>query len=531
MKETMCTHLAKRGSTYYYRRKTPLELVHLFGKEVMKSLSTKERKLAEIMVRKLGSDYDMLFAEASANLAQGLNKPSPEPTYQPIRKTTPAFAVGLDIDDAEIYASRYLKHLRAKREHAAANSELSNFNALLDDVLDEARDHLKHGVHFSGDSTRQMWKSEAQIKAIEALRNHASLPYVDMEFRTQGIHSPLPSKAPTNLVNSSATLTSLITKWAAERKPTAKTVDKMRMIIKRFEEVVGVIAIDRITKRDAVTFKDALLAGGSTAVNVNQYLRQLHSLLSFAINQAIMDTNPASGVKVMVKQSAKEMRLPFDLPALTAIFNSPIYAAGVRPVGGKLEAAYWLPLMALYTGARVEELCQLNTSDIYQESYLDAYDKKIDVWVFHLTDEGDEHRLKNTGSKRRVPVHKTLIDLGFIKYLQAIKIGRIFPALTPAAGYGTLSANWSKWFGQYLRKSILIENKKMVFHSFRHNFKDYARTAGIATEVHNALTGHSSGDVADNYGSDMYPLRPLVEAMQLYKVTGLVLPSSSIRSS
>ncbi|WP_024929910.1 DUF6538 domain-containing protein [Methylophilus sp. OH31] len=61
MKEPMCAHLAKRGSAYYYRRKTPVELVHLFGKEAMKSLGTKERKLAETLVRQIATEYDMLL--------------------------------------------------------------------------------------------------------------------------------------------------------------------------------------------------------------------------------------------------------------------------------------------------------------------------------------------------------------------------------------------------------------------------------------------------------------------------------------
>ncbi len=65
----MCTHLAKRGSTYYYRRKTPTELVHIFGKEVMKSLGTKDKKVAEAHVRKLGAHYDDLFASHTAKLA------------------------------------------------------------------------------------------------------------------------------------------------------------------------------------------------------------------------------------------------------------------------------------------------------------------------------------------------------------------------------------------------------------------------------------------------------------------------------
>lgn len=64
LKETMCTHLAKRGNTYYFRRKTPIDLIPTFGIEIMKSLSTKNLREAEILVRKMGTFYDGLFAQA-----------------------------------------------------------------------------------------------------------------------------------------------------------------------------------------------------------------------------------------------------------------------------------------------------------------------------------------------------------------------------------------------------------------------------------------------------------------------------------
>lgn len=62
----------------------------------------------------------------------------------------------------------------------------------------------------------------------------------------------------------------------------------------------------------------------------------------------------------------------------------------------------------------------------------------------------------------------------------------------------------------------------MVFHSFRHTFKDYARLAGIQEGVQRQIMGHSSGDVADNYGSG-FPLHQLVEGMRHFKVPGLTI--------
>jgi integrase len=63
----------------------------------------------------------------------------------------------------------------------------------------------------------------------------------------------------------------------------------------------------------------------------------------------------------------------------------------------------------------------------------------------------------------------------------------------------------------------------MVFHSFRHTFKDYARLAGIPEGVQRQLMGHSGKDVADDYGAGHWD-HQLVEGMKLYRVPGLKIP-------
>jgi integrase len=512
MKELMCTHLAKRGSTYYFRRKTPLDLIEVFGTEIMKSLGSKDRREAEVLVRKMGSHYDELFSQARAIASGGNEQALPTPPPQAEIKTPPSDA-DLTIDDAHIFAARFLKRLRASRERALAKNNYKGFLAALDNLIANAEEYLKLGDHPFDEQPEPLWKQEAKLRAAKAIRSNTDLPYMDA---TRSASKPAPA------VNEAQSLriSDLIDKWAAERTPRQQSVTKMKRVIQRFEELVGVTSLPAISKSHIVKFKDGLLSASSSPANVNQYLTELTTLLNFAKNQAIIDANPATGVRVKVHESAKTKRQPFDLPALSRVFNSPIYSAGERPLGGKGEAAYWLPLLGLYTGARLEELCQLDSLDLREESYRDEADNELAVWVLHLTDEGDEQKLKNAGSRRRIPVHKELIALGFIDYVQKQGSGRIFPKLT-ASRDGKLSASWSKWFGRYLRGVIQVTDERMVFHSFRHCFKDYARMAGIPSDVHNALTGHSSGDVADNYGSDKYPLRPLVDALSRYKVPGL----------
>ena len=130
MKEIMCTHLSKRGSTYYYRRKTPIHLVHIYGAEVVKSLGTKERKIAEILVRQLGADYDKLFTSAMQQpLGSGeISLPIHFPPILNIMRRRPED--GLDLDDANLYTVRFLKQIRKGRARSLIRNEYESFNQL-----------------------------------------------------------------------------------------------------------------------------------------------------------------------------------------------------------------------------------------------------------------------------------------------------------------------------------------------------------------------------------------------------------------
>jgi integrase len=135
--------------------------------------------------------------------------------------------------------------------------------------------------------------------------------------------------------------------------------------------------------------------------------------------------------------------------------------------------------------------------------------------------------VKNATSIRRVPLHSELLARGFLGYV-ARQRGkcRVFDKLKPDSK-GSESGNWSKWFSKQLRHVCKVENKKMVFHSFRHLFKDLCRNAHVHEDVSDALSGHSSGKVSRRYGGLSYPLAPLVDAMARIRVPGLALPSKS----
>lgn len=172
-------------------------------------------------------------------------------------------------------------------------------------------------------------------------------------------------------------------------------------------------------------------------------------------------------------------RQPFDLGDLKRIFESPLYrgckSARSRGKPGPhvlRDAKFWLPLLAVYTGARVEELTQLLLTDVHQQG-------EVAYLTINVGDPATEKTFKNRSSQPDVSLHPELIRCGFLEYLQERRQqdgDRLFPDLERGSD-GKWSSAFSKWIGRYLRKTVKITDTREVFHSFRHTFKDACRRA------------------------------------------------------
>jgi len=164
---------------------------------------------------------------------------------------------------------------------------------------------------------------------------------------------------------------------------------------------------------------------------------------------------------------------------------------------------YWLPVLALYSGARLEEMGQSLCSDIKHER---------GIYYLDINGDGPGKSLKTASSWRKAPIHPVLVKLGFLAYVDALRTDgepQLFPGLK-LDRRGKRTANYSRAFGQY-KRAIGIDDPRKVFHSFRHTFKQACRGGAANEEVHDALTGHSSGSVGRSYGA--VPLKTLADAI------------------
>jgi hypothetical protein len=351
-------------------------------------------------------------------------------------------------------------------------------------------------------------------------------------------------------------LLSMFNRWLDERKPRTKTVLDFTTAIRRFTELKGNLPIHEITKSHVRAYKDALqrlpraysgamrhatlpqllahldacpAPEGTTLTpgSINKAVGVIQTVLRWVQRQGYLDdypqwSNPAADMKMHNPADEEENRLPYDADDLRAIFNSRVFRDGDRPLAGGGEAAIWLPLIALFSGAREEEIGQALVADVKEEEdivYLDI----------NTLDVGAGKRVKNKSSRRRLPIHPELIRCGLRAYVEERRRAggeRLFPDLRPSVS-GQVTGNWSKWWGRYT-DSLGISDPRKVFHSFRHGFKSACRAARIEEELHDALTGHTTASVGRRYGD--VPLRVLAEEVAKVTYRGLDLSHLHVAS-
>lgn len=235
---------------------------------------------------------------------------------------------------------------------------------------------------------------------------------------------------------------------------------------------------------------------------VNSYISKMSSFLGWACREGIIANNPAQRLLVEDEVDDKDKREPFSLDQLKLIFNAPLYrgckddGAGYATPGSQVirRARFWVPLISLFHGMRMNEICQLSLDDI---ETLDGID------CIHVRTETEGQKTKSRAARRIVPIHPELKRMGFNAYVGTLREQgetRLFPELKQD-GRGYYSDSFNKWFGRFLRK-ISAKTERTSFHSFRHTWRDAMREANVKDEVVFALGGWSDGGGTHaNYGS------------------------------
>jgi integrase len=313
-----------------------------------------------------------------------------------------------------------------------------------------------------------------------------------------------------------------IQEHVALKKWTEKSRQENESCLVVFREIVGNKPVSSLERKDLVDFlgkvarlpanmrkkpaykdKTVLQILNMKAVEpmspstVNKYVSRVGALMIYCVRQGYIDRNPAEGLSLARNVSADEERNVYTSDDLKKLIGS---LAGVKK---DAPERFWVPLVGMYSAMRLNEICQLYVADVAE---VDG------IWCFDVNGDGDK-RLKNLASKRMIPIHPKLLELGFIDYIEKLKIRgavRLWERLP--AGRDGYSHLFGKWYQRHNREHI-TQDKKKCFHSFRHTVADTLKQAGVAEGVIAEILGHSNDSITTGrYGKRFRP-HVLLEAL------------------
>ncbi|KAI3590237.1 hypothetical protein D9X30_4845 [Cupriavidus sp. U2] len=484
----MATNIQRRGTVFYFRRKIPLDLIeqHSGKREIIRSLGTRDRAEAERLARKVSVELDDAWQVMRAE-----SGPAPWPD---------------DTDFLEVGGK--LIPFRTGPAPAPRRATRAEIEAA------ELADQEASGLHIADEYAEEAAEEEADklmrvIGIVERRRAQAGQgpipPAVKAAIAPQRASTGQPAKP--KPAASEQTLESIIPLWQRDRQPTAKTVDAVTRAVREAKDP----DIHTITRQAIIAMRDRWIAAGNSVATTNKKIGFVRLLLGIAKSRGLIENNYAEGAELPPPKRAVELRKPYSPEQAEAVMAATEGARESDP------AMYWLPRLARWTGARLNELHQLRKDDVQAREGVPG---------LMITDDGEHDegvalRLKNEGSRRWVPLAEPVRD--FAEWVGTRSDGPLFPS--KADKHGIVSAAFSKRYGRLLRKTLKIEDKRITFHSWRHGFADMCRAAGIAPDVRMALMGHTEGGVSGTYGAgDGLPARRLIEAVELLSLANTLSP-------
>lgn len=231
-------------------------------------------------------------------------------------------------------------------------------------------------------------------------------------------------------------------------------------------------------------------------------------------------------------------RFPLKPQELAQIFDPVAF----KEWAAKYPHRWWIPQIALYTGARVDEIAQLRAADIRMDNGSMCFTFKVLEGEEEGRAEGMRDKtFKNEISQRVVPIAIPLIEVGFLDYVKEVRAAgllRLFPQLKAGINKETGELNGSGYsvahiqqFGDYLREHTDLQ-KGVGTHAFRHTLATALRNTTVSPAIVASITGHGEDTERgrfknlDNYTEEEAPetLRPKqADALSLFN-PGVSLP-------
>ena len=243
-----------------------------------------------------------------------------------------------------------------------------------------------------------------------------------------------------------------------------------------------------------------------STTTLNKHLGYCSSFYEWSVTHGYSTINPFKGMRLKRTVRPRDERDRFSELELKKIFGKENYIHFTDIEKGRYEL-YWTPLIGVFTGLRLGEITSLYLDNIKEISGHHR-GKRLCFNILEEPEREDKH-LKTKSSRRIVPVHDTLLELGLMDFIQLLKKKdpkrqRLFQELKYKSG--NYNQNVSRFFNNRYLPLIGLKTDKKNFHSFRHTVSDHLKQKGIEPHFVNELLGHSSGDIdMDRYGKGYNP--------------------------
>jgi integrase len=509
----MSNYLRREADSFIFRRRVPDHLQRRFGQqEIYRSLKTTVRKTARARAAHLFVMTERLFLMAEEQ----------DETVLPDEDIKAAVRHWLNSTTWKAVFDRNLNKLSpgVLREHHLALPEM-----LLTDEEEDGRqssadenavDHAWSALEYSG--YEGAGRGKTLDRTVAVLRQTLK-EYVDS--RMQAVFAPetithvsrettAAASSPSNMEQISSFTTSWqedIVKGYNQREAlTEETTDQYLQTVELFVGLMGDPSLGTITFDLAAEYREKLLrlpashgkgrtgsvkkelvlaaanksGGRMTMKTAKRHFSGMNSIWKWLIYRKHVPAtpNPFSGHSFPGTKSKKSARDAWSSEDLQRLLSSSAY----RNADGD-SAMHWLPLIGLFSGMRLEEICRLRPdSDFITRDKVYCFDIKAREGWDPKTEAGT----------RLVPVHSWLLKRGFKEFVDRQKgkgAEHLFPELVLYKK--KISSGFSREFSR-----IKTENgigKKTAFHSFRHTFRTVLESTDHKESHINAVMGHEGG--------------------------------------
>jgi len=420
---------------------------------------------------------------------------------------------GLTAEEAQELAS-----LNAYLDGSAAMAmAVGNLKAVLPLVQAQA---AKLGIHLDAKTPGARDALVLCLKAYRKAHRERTLRDVGEVVETP----PMPPAAlpsPVAKQEKPKTLRDVFDRWGRSgvTPRSADSVQAMERTLRQFEAQHPGVPLADISRSMGDLYRAWLLRNCKTPKTARDRLTGIKTLMKYAAT-TLEWTQRHTWAGLDIKAPTSARRRPFTDDELKKLFSTALHTSYVLPAAPKAgrDAAYWIPLLGAFTGARLGELCQLRTADVQTIEGMP---------VLVLTDDGEGQSIKSAAGHRTVPIHSELLRLGFMEYTKATKEARhdsLWPHLPLRKGKP--SDYFGRWFRGFREELGLHGPGLPTFHYFRHTVRPLMRRAGFSDSTQDKVTGHETQGSVGTVVYDHWTLKEIQAAVEAIKYPSLSLHPS-----